>query len=726
MKKTFLLALCALTLGLNARADEGMWLLPFLQKINYADMKEAGLKLKPTDIYNPDGESLKDAIIIFGSGCTGEIVSPDGLIFTNHHCGYSSIQQLSSTENDYLRDGFWAMDRNEEIPVPGLSVQFVRSIEDVTAALNEGIAEDTPYEEWLKIVNDRIEKMQAERQAENPGKEILIKSFYGGNQYLLFVMERYTDIRFVGAPPSSIGKFGGDTDNWMWPRHTGDFSIFRVYAAPDGTTPANYSPDNVPYHAPVHLTISAKGYKEGDFTMIMGFPGSTTRYMTTYEIDEMLDVANPNRIRIRGERQEILAADMAADDKVRIQYSDKYANSSNYWKNSIGMSQAVRKLGIRDVRDELETRFTAWAAADPSRAAYTRALPLIAEAQTEGVPVVSDMQVLAEAVFTSMEISSMAAAASRYLPVVAAENGPEAVDEVVAALYKDYNEATDKKVTRRMIQLLQEMLRPESMPAFVKDDIEGRFGGDVDAYVDWLYETSVYANADKLAEWLSTNDAAGLPKEEDPAFRIYNSTADVYFRLQQELAGPRTKRAEGQKLLIAGLAEMDPDAKRYPDANFTIRLTYGNVKPYSPADGIMYDYYCTLEGVMEKEDPENPVEFTVPDRLKELYAAQDFGPYADFTGISRRERRNGNPGHVNTCFLSTNDITGGNSGSPIMNAEGKLIGLAFDGNWEAMSGDVLFEHNMQRCINVDVRYVLFIIDKFAGAGHLLDEMTIEW
>lgn len=725
MKRLFLSVLCLLTLGLTARADEGMWLLNYLQKSNYTDMKSAGLKLKATDIYNPDGESLKDAIVIFGRGCTGEIVSPDGLLFTNHHCGYGSIQQLSSTENDYLANGFWAMDRAEEIPVPGLTVQFVRQIEDVTAALTEGITDATPYAEGVEMIDKRTKELSKVWESENPGKKIVIKSFFGGNQYLLFVMEEYTDIRLVGTPPSSIGKFGGDTDNWMWPRHTGDFSIFRVYAAPDGTTPANYAKENVPYKAPVHLTVSAKGYKDGDFTMIMGFPGTTTRYMTTYEIDEMLDVANPNRILIRGERQEILKKDMEASDKVRIQYSDKYANSSNFWKNSIGKSKAVRKLGIRDTREELETRFTEWANADPSRAKYTRALPLIAEAKGVSVPIAGEMQVLSEAVLSSIEIGTIATVAGKKIPALL-ESDPSAVPAFIDALYKDYNESTDKKVAKRMIELMMEMVSPESMPAFVYTEIIERFAGNVDAYVDWLYETSVYANKEKMEAFVATYDAANPATQPDPAQVLYSDAAQKYFGLAAQLIEPNAKFAEGQKLLIAGLQEMSPDTKSYPDANFTIRLTYGNVKPYSPADAVFYDYYTTLAGLMEKEDLANPTEFEVPAKLKELYMANDYGRYADFTGVTKKEIRQGNPGHINTCFISTNDITGGNSGSPIMNAEGQLIGLAFDGNWDAMSGDVLFEPELQRCINVDVRYVLFVIDKFAGAGHLLDEMTIVW
>jgi hypothetical protein len=721
MKKLFLSALCALALGLTASADEGMWLLPYLQKTNYADMKAAGLKLKATDIYNPDGQSLKDAIIIFGSGCTGEIVSPDGLIFTNHHCGYGSIQQLSTTEHDYLADGFWAMNRAEEIPVPGLSVHFIRKIEEVTDRMTEGL-EGLPFEEYTEKVNKRREELSEAFAAEYPGKKIRVESFFGGNQYFLFVMDEYTDIRFVGAPPSSIGKFGGDTDNWMWPRHTGDFSVFRVYAAPDGTTPADYSPENVPYKAPVHLTVSAKGYKDGDFTMVMGFPGSTTRYMTTYEIDEMLDVANPNRILIRGERQEILRKDMEASDRVRIQYSDKYANSSNYWKNSIGMSKAVRKLGIRDRRREQEAAFTRWAQADPARSEYLRALPLIAASKEVSVPLASDRQVLNEAIVGSVEVATIAAVLNKALPELLASQ-PQAAAETVAAVYKDYNEPTDRKVAVRMIELTREMVSPENMPEFITTEVEGRFGGDVQAYVDWLYDNSVYANREKLENWLAAGN--GLPAQ-DPALAVFDTTVAKYVDLVAQLREPALQFAEGHKLYIKGLLEMDADGKHYPDANFTIRLTYGNVKSYDPADAVHYDYFTTLEGVMEKEDELNPTEFTVPARLKELYAEQDYGRYADLSGLSRREIRRGAKEDLRTCFVSTNDITGGNSGSPVLNDRGQLIGLAFDGNWDAMSGDVLFETELQRCINVDVRYVLFVIDKFAGAGHLLDEMTIVW
>ena len=700
MKKLFLSALGALALGLTAFADEGMWLLPYLQKTNYADMKAAGLKLKATDIYNPDGPSLKDAIIIFGPGCTGEIVSPDGLIFTNHHCGYSSIQQLSTTENDYLANGFWAMDRSEEIPVPGLSVHFIRKIEEVTDRMTEGL-EGLPFEEYTAKVNERRGELTEAYRAEYPGKKILVESFFGGNQYFLFVMDEYTDIRFVGAPPSSIGKFGGDTDNWMWPRHTGDFSVFRVYAAADGTTPADYSPENVPYRAPVHLTVSAKGYKDGDFTMIMGFPGTTTRYMTTYEIDEMLDVANPNRILIRGERQKILKEDMEASDRVRIQYSDKYANSSNYWKNSIGKSKAVRKLGIRDRRQEQEAAFTAWAAKNtlPTEG-YSNALNLIRESVEETAPYFASSQYLSEAIGRSVEILAPARLA-------VSKKGGE-LTEALKAFYKDYNMPTDRRVAKRMFRIVGENCK--ELPSVFAEVIGKRFGGDTDAYVDYLYDNSVFADERKAL----AAAAAGTDVSNDPAVLLNKSyTAKMRELAAAQLAGKR-KFADGQRLYIAGLMRMQPNKAWASDANFTLRLTYGRVLPYDPADGIHYNYYTTLKGVMEKENPQNPTEFTVPARLKELYAAKDFGRYAN-------ER-----GELPVAFLADCDITGGNSGSPVLNAKGTLLGLAFDGNWEAMSGDVAFEPELQRTIAVDVRYVLFVIDKFAGAGHLLDEMTIEW
>ena len=644
MKKIFLL-LAAACVTLSAAADEGMWMLPYLQKMNSKDMKARGCKLSAEEIYSMNNSSLKDAIVIFGGGCTGEIVSPDGLLFTNHHCGYGSIQSLSSVEHDYLKNGFWAMSRAEELPAPGLKVRFIRRIVDVTPDV-------------LGAVPD-----------------------------------------IAGGGERSIGKFGGDTDNWMWPRHTGDFSVFRVYAGPDNR-PADYSPENRPYKAEKFLKISLGGYDEGDFAMIMGFPGSTQRYMTSYEIDRLLEVENPQRIFIRGERQAILKEDMAASAKVRIQYASKYAQSSNYWKNSIGKSRGIRRLDVKGRKQEQEAAFTAWAAKNtlPTEG-YSNALNLIRESVEETAPYFASSQYLSEAIGRSVEILAPARLA-------VSKKGGE-LTEALKAFYKDYNMPTDRRVAKRMFRIVGENCK--ELPSVFAEVIGKRFGGDTDAYVDYLYDNSVFADERKAL----AAAAAGTDVSNDPAVLLNKSyTAKMRELAAAQLAGKR-KFADGQRLYIAGLMRMQPNKAWASDANFTLRLTYGRVLPYDPADGIHYNYYTTLKGVMEKENPQNPTEFTVPARLKELYAAKDFGRYAN-------ER-----GELPVAFLADCDITGGNSGSPVLNAKGTLLGLAFDGNWEAMSGDVAFEPELQRTIAVDVRYVLFVIDKFAGAGWLLDELQFE-
>ena len=696
MKKIFLL-LAAACVTLSAAADEGMWMLPYLQKMNSKDMKARGCKLSAEEIYSMNNSSLKDAIVIFGGGCTGEIVSPDGLLFTNHHCGYGSIQSLSSVEHDYLKNGFWAMSRAEELPAPGLKVRFIRRIVDVTPDVLGAVPDIAGGGEREELVAGQVKAVSERLAGENPGMDVEIKSFFGGNQYFAFVIEVFRDVRLVGAPPTSIGKFGGDTDNWMWPRHTGDFSVFRVYAGPDNR-PADYSLENRPYKAEKFLKISLGGYDEGDFAMIMGFPGSTQRYMTSYEIDRLLEVENPQRIFIRGERQAILKEDMAASAKVRIQYASKYAQSSNYWKNSIGKSRGIRRLDVKGRKQEQEAAFTAWAAKNtlPTEG-YSNALNLIRESVEETAPYFASSQYLSEAIGRSVEILAPARLA-------VSKKGGE-LTEALKAFYKDYNMPTDRRVAKRMFRIVGENCK--ELPSVFAEVIGKRFGGDTDAYVDYLYDNSVFADERKALA------AAGTDVSNDPAVLLNKSyTAKMRELAAAQLAGKR-KFADGQRLYIAGLMRMQPNKAWASDANFTLRLTYGRVLPYDPADGIHYNYYTTLKGVMEKENPQNPTEFTVPARLKELYAAKDFGRYAN-------ER-----GELPVAFLADCDITGGNSGSPVMNAKGALIGLAFDGNWEAMSGDVAFEPELQRTIAVDVRYVLFVIDKFAGAGWLLDELQFE-
>ena len=701
MKKTFLLvALAIFSLVGKVHADEGMWLPMFVERLNYVDMEKMGLQLTPEELYSINNSSLKDAIVGLSNGdrprgffCTGEIVSQNSLMFTNHHCGYGSIQKLSTVEHDYLTDGFWAKDFSEELPAEGVSASFLVRMEDVTAEIFNVLNDTMNWDERNAAIAAKAKELEA--AASEDGKyNPIIKGFFEGNEYYMFVYQVYTDVRLVGTPPSSIGKFGGDTDNWMWPRHTGDFSIFRVYAGKDNR-PAEYSEENVPYKAEKWLDISLDGIEEGDFGMIMGFPGSTERYKTSYEIDYMLEVDNPQRIYIRGERQAILRKHMDADQAVRIKYDAKFAGSANYWKNSIGMSRGIEKLNVRDKKVAQETEFQAWAVKNTlPEERFMDALSLIEQSQTEAKEENATLQYLSEAFFQSVELTGL------MFGIHDAER-----------FYKDYDEATDRDVAKRMFTIYRE--NNNRLPS-IYEKIDAEFGGNSDAYVDWLYDNSQFTSYEKyMAIAALDEEAREAAFNNDPVYELAVSLFNLYNELAPAVIAAEEKFAEGHRLYIAGLMKMNPKKAWASDANFTLRLTYGNVLPYSPADGIIYNHYTTLEGVMAKEDPTNPVEFTVPERLKELYAQKDYGRYADKNG------------DLPVAFLVNCDITGGNSGSPVMNAKGQLIGLAFDGNWEAMSGDVAFEPELQRTIAVDIRYVLFVIEKYAGASWLLNELTIK-
>ena len=696
MKKLGFLLVCAILLGsAPLKADEGMWLLPLLEKLNIKKMQEMGCKLSAEDIYSINNSSLKDAIVHFGGGCTAEIVSDKGLLFTNHHCGYGNIQALSTVEHDYLKDGYWAMSLKEELPAKGLSVTFVDKFVDVTERLNKAVAKAKNEEDYKKRWNKEVEKIKEEAVKADPTLQARVTSFYNDNMYLLITTRTFKDIRFVGAPPSSIGKFGADTDNWMWPRHTGDFSVFRIYADKNNN-PAEYSEENVPYTPKQSLKISLKGVKENDFAMIIGFPGRTTRFMSSEEALETQKINNAISIYVRGEKQDIWMNDMLADPKVRIQYSSKYAGSSNGWKKWMGMNETFDKLNIVERRAAEEKAFNEWVAADPKRVEkYGTAVETINNTIKERAEYAYVYRYLSETL-SAIELIKA--------PQRAQRGGTR------QAFYKDYSASTDRKLAKRMIAIYKEKVDAKYHPAFFAE-IDNKFGGSIDAFVDNLFDTSVYTSEEKYNEANKAAVAAGKDLSSDPVEALRKDLHKVSGMIMPKLLESSAKINAAKKAYVAGTLEMMGDNASYPDANSTMRLTYSKVLPYSPKDAVIYDYITTLDGVMEKEDPNN-WEFVVPARLKELWKAKDFGEYALENG------------KMPVAFLCNGDITGGNSGSPVLNDKGELLGLAFDGNWEAMSGDVIFEPSLQRCINVDIRYVLFIIDKFGGAGYLLDEMNI--
>ena len=714
MKKIKLLSLMLLLLPLApVRADEGMWLLPLLEKMNSGRMTELGFEITPQEIYDLNNTSLKDAIVIFGNGCTGEIVSDQGLLFTNHHCGYAAIQQLSSVEHNYLKDGFWAMNTNEELYAEGLTVSFLESFTDVTDQVEKALKKCKGQEDMIKALDKLEGKLCKKAGCDDKFIVGRLTSFYGGNTYYFIVYKIFRDIRLVGTPPSSIGKFGADTDNWMWPRHTGDFSIFRVYADKDNN-PADYSEDNVPYSPERHLRISLAGYEEGSPAMIMGYPGTTNRFMTASELAEQRE-RNEVAIKVRTVRQDVLMADMQADPKIMIQYASKYAGSSNGWKKWIGMNETFAKLGVQDRRAEEEVAFTEWVNAGGQERIdrYGDALKNIDEA-VAGRKADNLLAAYLRESLGSIELVNVSAYGGMIKEVLDKKDQEKkdaelaSIEAALENFYKDYSMPTDKKVAVAMISLLKESIPAEELPSFYQE-IDSCFGGDINAFVEDLYSKSLYTSLDKVKAAVDAADVSALT--DDPACKVLLSYIKSYNPHQQALIEYAEQFAQGKKDYIAGTLEMREGEAIYPDANFTMRLTYGTVLPYYPRDAVFYNYYTTLKGVMEKEDPSN-WEFVVPEKLKELYEAKDFGRYAN------------DKGEMPVAFISNLDITGGNSGSPIMNGRGELIGLAFDGNWESMSGDIIFEPELQRCISVDIRYVLFIIEKYGGATNLIEELDI--
>ena len=696
-----------------AKADEGMWLLPLINKLNIEKMHAMGFRLSAEEVYSINKGSLKDAIVIFGGGCTGEMISDQGLLLTNHHCGYGSIQKLSSVDHNYLKDGFWAKSFNEELPAPGLAVTFLKYMTDVTAEISAELNDDMTVAERAAKIKEASAKLIKEASKNNSYK-ISVKDYFEGNQFFLIAYETFTDIRFVGAPPSSIGKFGFDTDNWMWPRHTGDFSMFRVYAGPDGK-PAEYSKDNKPYQPAHHLPVSLKGVKKDDYAMTIGFPGSTERYLTSWGIDERMKIINDARIRPRGMKQDIWLKDMRANEKVNIQYATKFAHSANYWKNSIGMNRGLEKLNVISQKEELEAEFTKWVnSSSAGKAKYGEVLSGLKKAYAKRAPFMKATSFLAECQLRGTEafyFSLNAKSLEKSLEEGNRENIAKAVEgmkKAGEAFFKDYYPETDRKVMGALLKLYNDDINAQYHPSFYAT-INKKFKGNFQKFADYVFKKSVFTDETRYNAFLENPSLKVLHK--DLVFIGGLSSIEKYREIKDMERESAVTIHNNNRLFIAGLMEMQPEKVFYPDANFTMRLSYGKVGDYEPKDGVVYKHFTTIEGIMEKEDPDN-FEFEVPAKLKELWKNKDYGQYADKAG------------YMPVCFTSNNDITGGNSGSPVINADGELFGLAFDGNWEAMSGDIAFETELQKCINVDIRYVLFIIDKYAGATNLINEMTL--
>ena len=713
MFKKYIIVVLILSSAFKGFSDEGMWLLHLLNK-NYNDFKKAGLKLSSEDIYSINHASLKDAIVQFGNGCTGELVSKQGLILTNHHCGFSYIQSHSSVEHDYLSDGFWATENKNELANPGLTVKFLVSISDVTEKINNELnntMSETEREEKIKSLSKAIEK----ENTAGTGYTAQVKSFFGGNDFYLLVYEIYKDVRLVGAPPSSIGKFGGDTDNWMWPRHTGDFSMFRVYMSPDGK-PAEYSDKNIPFVPKHSLPVSIAGISEGDFTMILGYPGRTNRYLSSWGVSQALKFNNPAVIKIRDKKLAILREDMAKSPEIRIKYAAKYAQTANYWKYFIGQNKGIIRLNVIGEKQALEKKFESWVNQSQDRKSkygmvlenmekyynqlkdFNLLRTYMNEAGMRGVDAIS---------FSSRFISLYKLLEKDSVPAAEKNKMISKLIDQTLDFYKDFNLETDKKLFSSLLNMFYNDINKDYHPSAFNEVAKG-YKGNFEKFTTYVYNNTAFSSREGVLSLLESPNYKKL--DNDPIFEMMYSIVGVYKKFNSIFEQQQYELDKAYRLFMEGLREMESNKLFYPDANSTMRITYGNAMPYSPGDAVEYDLFTTLDGVMQKEDPENP-EFIVPARLKELWKNKDYGRY-------------GENGRLKTCFLSNNDITGGNSGSPVLNGKGELIGIAFDGNWEAMSGDIVFEPSLQRTISVDIRYVLFIIDKFAGAKNLVDEMMI--
>ena len=706
MRKLYLL-LAIFCVSFIAKADEGMWLLKELNSESIARMQELGFTFPINSLYSEDNPSLKDAVVIFGGGCTGVAVSEQGLIFTNHHCGFGAIQRLSAVEHDYLKDGFAAKNMEEELYADGLTIAFLRSMEDVTDKILPHIS-PVLSEIQMELAIDSLSNELIKEYEYDPFTNARVVPFYSRNKYYVVLYDVFRDVRLSATPPQSVGKFGGDTDNWMWPRHTGDFSVFRVYADKDNN-PANYSESNVPYKPKYVVPVSLAGVKDGDYAMTVGYPGSTQRYLSSWGINQRVESENAPRVEVRGVKQDIWWDAMTQNDTIRIKYANKYAGSSNYWKNSMGMNEAISNLGVIKEKEKVEARLNEWISKNnEAKEKYGTTLTTLEEAYTESNDLAKYTTYFLETFNNGIELIRFAKTILQFDTDGTEDDKKAFINERLIESYKNYEPVLDKKVLPRLLSLYAERV-PEEFHPDIYNKINDEFDSDYEKYADWLFENTQFTSLEELLLLLQTADTQILTK--DPAMELALSSTDMGYELSGLMMPYYENILRSEREFMAALIEMDSNKTFYPDANFTQRLSYGTVKGYKPRDGVWYDYFTTHKGVLEKQKPGDP-EFNVQDYILDEIRSGDFGQYADENGLLR----------VN--FLSTNDITGGNSGSPVINSKGELIGLAFDGNWESLSGDILFEPEMQRMISVDIVYTIYMLDKVMNASHILEELNL--
>jgi hypothetical protein len=700
----------------NLRADEGMWIPMLIEKYNIQLMQEKGFKLSAEDIYSVNKACMKDAVLRFGGGCTGEIISGDGLVITNHHCGRSYIQRHSSLENDYLTNGFWAMSRKEELQNQGLTVTILKRMEDVTAQVLEGTSETMTEQERNKIINTNIERISA-RVVKETGLQVQVRPFYMGNQYFLFVNEVFRDVRMVGAPPVTIGNFGSETDNWVWPRHTGDFSLFRIYAGKDNK-PADYSPENIPYKPAYFFPISLKGVKEGDFTMVFGYPGTTYQYVPSYHIDMLKNHLNPKLIDIRGRKIGIMEEQMERDPLVRLQYFVKKSGIANAWKKWQGELIGLEKMNTIGEKQDYEARFTEWVSQDPSRKArYGNLLPSYRDTyeKLREYRLVNDFtnEVFGdvEAFSHARSLKTLADLYEQGMPEDAIRQAKENLIASAPGIFKNYDMLTDQNLFAAVMDMYAENIDGKWLtPSYVsyRNSIRSNFAASAES----IFENSPFTDQARFVSYIEKFNKSSVARlKKDWLYQMVLNASDfLRNNVAAELSRLNSVVQDLNRTYMAAQMEFETDRIFYPDANSTLRIAYGNVSGYRAKDAVFYAHYTTVDGIMEKDNPEI-FDYDVPDKLKELHSKKDYGRY-------------GQDGEMPVCFVANNHTTGGNSGSPVINADGHLIGINFDRAWEGVASDMDFNPMQSRNISIDIRYALFIIDKYAGAGYLLDEMHL--